>query len=317
MNKYWGAPAEALSLMFISIGTGSTASLYSGKSHVLSWFTVGALVAIGTTILYTSLNPLFKRMTARGEAKQSATGVRPALERLKEGATELRGNKAYWAAAAFLLPSAFQSLTSGPAVTLLDVGTVATIGAMGPLSVGAWVLAHPRRGVFRPVHAGLPVVALGGIVLLTRPFTHGANGWGLVLAFTNAAVSGCYVVGSGRLNRMGMQNRAILMMRWCTVLFMAVPILLVTTEDWMSWRVLPIVAIAWTTATAAQFLHTWIAWRLTDSAGVIGMMSAAGPVFAALAGLLILGQGFPPMGWAGVGLVAVSTAALQFFKRGR
>ncbi|WP_433466097.1 EamA family transporter [Spirillospora sp. CA-128828] len=292
MKKIWGALAEAASLIVGLFGTTYATRLYPEYSTT----TVSALNSVLGALFFGLTTPLWNR--AR-----------------KKRASKTPWSRKHWMLALCLLPTLIQGQLYQPALERVGVGKVVAITTLGPLCVSAWRLVLPEGGPVRPRHVVWPLIAVGGIVFMTRPFSGGSDVLGLAAAGAVAVIGGVSLIVSGKLTDLGGYPRAVVLQRWSTALFVGTPILVLTGEHWMTWRALSTVAVSTALIIVGAWLHIY-ALDLSRSDGVIGTASSLKPVFALLVGLIVASQVPGLYGWVGAGLVVLaSIAAIRLLSR--
>ncbi|TDC44872.1 DMT family transporter [Actinomadura sp. KC345] len=274
-----------LTLTLISLGSANATRLYPEYSPAA----VGALITVLGAVFF-SLATRF-----RSQARKRAA--------------EFRWDRAYWKWVFILMvPSLLQGQLQQAALKRVGVGTMMTLVALGALALSTWRLVFPERGPGRRRHVVWFVIGLVGVVLLARPFTDGAESWGLVMACLVSAIGVSGTIVSGKLTELGDLTRVVELMGWSAACLVGVPVLVWTDDHWMTWRVLSTVAL-----TSALFLVANLAYvrayELARSDGLISTVQCLNPVVACLVGLLV-GTGVAPnlYGWIGAGLVVLASA---------
>jgi inner membrane transporter RhtA len=194
------------------------------------------------------------------------------------------------------------NLTLYLAIERVGLGLAVTLEFLGPLTVA---IASSRRAV----DVGCAVLAAVGVVVLTDP-GRTTDVLGIALALTAAVAWGCYILLNRAVGQRlpGLQGTAVASA--------------VTAAVW-----LPIAAVwfsahtptpgALLLATACGLLSS-IAPYVADlqalrrvPAAVFGTFTSINPVWAALAGWLVLAQTLRANEWVGIGLIVASNAVVS------
>lgn len=188
------------------------------------------------------------------------------------------------------------------AIDRIGLALAVTLEFLGPLTVA---IASSRR----PLDRGCAVLAAAGVVVLTNPGPS-ADLLGIGLALLAATAWGAYVLLNRTLGQRlpGLQGTATASL---------------------------LTAMAWTPIAAAWFVHhtpttpaiglavacglmSSIVPYVTDllalrrvPAQVFGTFTSANPVWAALAGWLLLGQALQTNEWIGIALIVLSNAVVS------
>lgn len=188
-----------------------------------------------------------------------------------------------WPAIALGLALAVMNLSFYQAVHLLGLGIAATIEFLGPLTL-ALVTSRRLLDVICAVAAG------GGVFLLTG-FDGTVDGWGIALALTAAAAWAAYIVLTRRVaTRLpGLEGLTVAGIVSLVILLpLAVATVDVTVIDW---RVLALLVGVGILSSALPYsLDTFILRRITPR--LYAIITAFGPVVAAVFGWLILSEQF-------------------------
>lgn len=203
------------------------------------------------------------------------------------------------------------------AIAEIPIGIAVTVELLGPLAVAA-------AGIRRPAHALWVVLAFAGILLLGSGLGNGAGrGSGLgslplagVLAAVGAAACwALYIVTSVRLGPSvrGVDGLAV------ALAFGALTVLPFGAGQAISgvvaapWVLLAFLGLAVLTSVVPYGLE-FVALKRMPSR-VFGVLSSLGPAVAALAGLIVLGQGLSAVQVAAIVLVAGASAGAVASKR--
>lgn len=294
MGKLWGALVQALSLILVAAGAANATRLYPEHSPA----PVGALITILGAVFYS----LASRLPS-GRARTPAARV--------------RWGRPQWTWGLILIvPSALQGQVHQAALKGVGVGTFTAVLTLGLLGLSTWRLLSSAHGAGWGRHALWFVIGLVGVAMLTRPFTGGAEVWGLVLASVAAVMGVSGTVASGKLSDLGTLSRVVELNCWSGVL-VGVPVLVWTGDHWLTWQVLSTVAVTSLLNMTANMLGV-SAWKLARSDdGLISTVNCLNPVLACLVGVIV-GTGGPPglYGWIGaVVLVGASLTTLRAFHR--
>ncbi len=201
------------------------------------------------------------------------------------------------------LVTGFMSTFFLAAVERIPLGTTVAIEFLGPLTVAG--LASKNRGAL-----AWPLLALGGVVLLSEPWHGEIDLVGVAFALLAGACWGLYnvftqVVGD-RFSGIGGLTLTIPI----AAVFTTVVGLPQVVGGTLSWWVLPLAAgIALITPVISFGLEMSALRRLTHTA--FGTLLAIEPAFGVLVGLLVLSQSPTIMQVAGISLVVLAGAAAQ------
>ncbi len=212
-------------------------------------------------------------------------------------------------AAVFGLVLAGMNLSFYAALARIPLGVAVTFEFIGPLTVA---LAGSRRA--RDVL--WVALALGGILALSRGGGRGLDGGGVALALLAGTFWGAYILLSSRVGRVfaGGTGVAIAMPVAAVV---ALPLGLAAGGG----RLLELRSLG--LGCAVGLLSSAIPYSLEVealrrlAASVFAVLMSLEPAVAALAGLLVLGQGMSAREVAGIGLVVVASAGAALGARHR
>jgi inner membrane transporter RhtA len=213
-----------------------------------------------------------------------------------------------WPAVLLGVAMAVMNLTFYEAVHLLGLGIAATIEFLGPLAVA---LVASRR-VLDVVCA---LVAAAGVFTLTG-FDGTMNVWGVLLALTAAGAWAAYILLTRRvaLRLPGLEGLTV-----ATVVSLALllPIALVTLDvSAIDWRVLAILVGVGVLSSAIPYsLDTFVLRRITPR--LYAIITASGPVVAAVFGVLILGEHLTVLEVVAIGVVCIAAATAIATQRDR
>lgn len=185
----------------------------------------------------------------------------------------------------------------------VPLGTAVAIEFLGPLGVAAWFARRPRD------RAWVLVAALG-VLALTRPWSaDGADLIGVGWMLLAAACWAAYIPLGARAAKglPGLQPVALAM--GVAAVVAIVPGLATAGSDVLDGHVLLIAAVAAVAGSVVPYSLEQLALR-NVAPGVFGVLMALEPGVAALAGLLLLGQGLTALSVAGLLLVVSAGVAV-------
>lgn len=271
MSRLWGALTEALSLILAATGAAFATRLYPEHSPAV----VGALITILGAVLYS----LATRLSPGGA---------------KRKAPKARWNRHQWKWVLILLvPSIFQGQVHQAALESVNIGTLMTVVTLGALGLAAWRLlfsAHRSRVRW---HALWFVIGVAGVILLTRPFTDGAEIVGLALAGVAAVIGVNATIASGRLTEMGALSRVVELNCWGAACLVGVPVLVWTDDHWVTGYVLSTVAVTSLLNMIANKLHVRAYELVQSDDGLMSSVKCLNPVLACLVGIAVGQAGRP------------------------
>lgn len=202
-----------------------------------------------------------------------------------------------WPALMLGVALAVMNVTFYQSVHLLGLGIAATIEFLGPLSL-ALVTSRRLLDVICAVAAGI------GVVLLTG-FDGTINVWGVVLALAAAAAWAAYIVLTRRVaTRLpGLEGLTV---AGIVSLAILLPIALVTLDpSAIDWNVLALLVGVGILSSALPYsLDTFILRRITPR--LYAIITAFGPVVAAVFGWLILSEQFTALEVLAVAIVCAA-----------
>ncbi|MBB6396516.1 drug/metabolite transporter (DMT)-like permease [Actinomadura coerulea] len=203
-----------------------------------------------------------------------------------------------------LVPSIFQGQVHQAALESVNIGTLMTVVTLGALGLAAWRLlfsAHRSRVRW---HALWFVIGVAGVILLTRPFTDGAEIVGLALAGVAAVIGVNATIASGRLTEMGALSRVVELNCWGAACLVGVPVLVWTDDHWVTGYVLSTVAVTSLLNMIANKLHVRAYELVQSDDGLMSSVKCLNPVLACLVGIAVGTGGSPGFsGWIGAVLV--------------
>lgn len=192
------------------------------------------------------------------------------------------------------------------AIERIGLGLAITLEFLGPLAVA---IIASRRG--RDIAAA--IVAGVGVVLLTRPGAT-ADILGIALALLAAASWACYILLNRAVGQRlsGLQGTAAAS--------------LVTAAAWLPVAIIwfsihPLTPMAILLAAACGLLASVVPYAVDVialrrvPAQVFSMFASINPLWAAFAGLVVLGQSLGVWEWAGIALIVLSNFAVSIRAR--
>lgn len=204
-----------------------------------------------------------------------------------------------WPALALGVAMALMNLTFYEAVHLLGLGIAATIEFLGPLAVALFA----SRRLLDVVCA---LVAAAGVFTLTG-FDGSMNPWGVLLALTAAGAWAAYILLTRRVaTRLpGLEGLTV-----ATIVSLAIllPFAVLTFDvRLIDWRVLAIlVGVGLLSSAIPYSLDTFVLRRITPR--LYAIVTASGPVVAALFGWLILSEHLTLIEVIAIAVVCVAAA---------
>jgi inner membrane transporter RhtA len=198
-------------------------------------------------------------------------------------------------AAVFGLELAAMNLSFYSALHRIPLGIAVTIEFVGPLAVA---VLGSRRGVDL-VWVGL---AAGGILLLSRGTSHGLDGLGVLLALLAGGFWGLYIVTNARVGR-AFEGSSGLALAMCVASVAALPFGIAQAGPrLLEPHVLLLGAAVGMLSSAIPYSCEIEALRRI-APPVFGVLMSLEPAVAALAGLIVLGQGLGTRAILGMALV--------------
>ncbi|WP_240691735.1 EamA family transporter [Arthrobacter sp. CAU 1506] len=211
------------------------------------------------------------------------------------------GKGEWWPLLGLVLVFSVMNLCLYAAVERIGIGLAVTLEFLGPLAVA---IASSRR----VLDIACAVVAGAGVVVLTDPGSGTSDIIGIGLALLAAAAWGCYILLNRTLGQRlpGLQGTAA-----ASVLTAAAwtPI----TAAWFAVHpptaaALALAAVCGLMASIVPYATDMLALRRVP-AQLFGTFTSINPVWAALAGWIVLHQALQPNEWIGMGLIVLSNAA--------
>ncbi|MFB2584862.1 EamA family transporter [Herbiconiux liukaitaii] len=213
-----------------------------------------------------------------------------------------------WPALLLGVAMAVMNLSFYEAVHLLGLGIAATIEFLGPLAVA---LVASRR----VIDVVCALVAGAGVFVLTG-FDGTMNVWGVVLALVAAGAWAAYILLTRRvaLRLPGLEGLTV-----ATIVSLALllPFAVITLDvSQIDWRVLGIlVGVGLLSSAIPYSLDTFVLRRITPR--LYAIITASGPVVAALFGVLILGEHLTPVEVLAIVIVCGAAATAIATQRDR
>ncbi|WP_405805372.1 EamA family transporter [Streptomyces sp. NBC_00210] len=205
------------------------------------------------------------------------------------------------AAAALGAASAAMTLCSFQAIDSLPLGTVSAVEFLGPLTVALF-------GSRRPADLLWPVIALAGVLLLTRPWAADANWVGIGFALGAAVGLAGYIVLTQKVADRFTGQQGIALSTTGAALFTGLAVGWGAEGSWWSPRALLIsAAAAVLLPIIPHVLETLALRRLT--AGAFGTLMSLEPAVGTGIGAIALAQIPDPQQLFGVVLVCVAGIA--------
>jgi inner membrane transporter RhtA len=188
------------------------------------------------------------------------------------------------------------------ALRLIPLGIAVTIEFAGPLAVAI-------GGSRRRLDLLWAALAAAGILALARGSTHGLSALGVGLALLAGGLWGAYILVNARVGR-AFAGGGGLALAMCVAALVAAPIgLLEGGAHLLEPRSLALGCLVGMLSSAIPYSFELEALRRIR-VGVFGVLMSLEPAMAALAGLLVLGQGLSPRELGGIALViCASTGA--------
>jgi inner membrane transporter RhtA len=210
-----------------------------------------------------------------------------------------RGRRELLLAGVFGLVLAGMNLSFYNALHRIPLGIAVTIEFVGPLAVA--VLGSRRR-----IDLLWVTLAAAGIIALTQGGTHGLNGLGVVFALIAGSLWAAYIVLNARLGR-AFEGGTGLALSMCVASVAALPAGVIDGGG----HLLEPRSLA--LGTAVGMLSSAIPYSFELEAlrriavNVFGVLMSLEPAMAALAGLLVLGQGLDGRALVGIALVVAAS----------
>jgi inner membrane transporter RhtA len=196
------------------------------------------------------------------------------------------------------------NLTFYHAIQRIPLGIAVTLEFVGPLAVAV-------AGSRRPVDLTWVALAAVGIIALAKGGTHGLDGLGVALALGAGCLWGSYILINARVGR-SFEGGVGLALAMCVATVIALPIGIGEGgANLLEPRSLALGAAVGMLSSAIPYSFELEALRRIPPS-VFGVLMSLEPAMAALAGLIVLGQGLGVRQLLGITLViAASIGASQ------
>jgi inner membrane transporter RhtA len=202
-------------------------------------------------------------------------------------------------AAVFGVVLAAMNLSFYAAIDRIPLGIAVTIEFVGPLAVAV-------AGSRRPIDLLWVVLAAAGIVALTQGGAHGLNALGVAFALFAGGCWAAYILLNARVGR-AFERGTGLTVAMCIATLVALPFGVVDGgAHLLEPRSLAIGAAVGVLSSAIPYSFEQEALRRIPP-HVFGVLMSLEPAVAALAGLIILGQGLGGRAVTGIALVVVAS----------
>ncbi len=202
-------------------------------------------------------------------------------------------------AGAFGVVLAGLNLSFYHALHLIPLGIAVTIEFVGPLAVAV-------AGSRRPIDLVWVALAAAGILALTRGGAHGLNGLGVAFALLAGLFWAAYILLNARVGRV-FERGTGLALAMCVATVLVLPFgVLEGGAHLFEPRSLALGAAVGMLSSAIPYSFELEALRRI-AAHVFGVLMSLEPAMAALAGLIVLGQGLGARALAGIALVVIAS----------
>jgi inner membrane transporter RhtA len=266
---------------------------------------VGAIASVqfGAAIAAT----LFARVGPAGAVLLRLATAALVLCALWRPRVRLRSRGELGLAAAFGVVLGAMNLTFYEALHRIPLGVAVSVEFVGPLTVA--VLGSRRR-----LDALWIVLALAGIVALTRGRAHGLSSLGLLFALAAGALWGMYIILNARLGRTFAGNDGL-------ALAMVVAAVLALPAGIADGRSHLLAGHTLLLGAAVGVLSSAIPYSLElealrrIAAPLFGVLMSLEPAVAALAGFLVLGQSLSARTLGGIALVIAASVGASRYAR--
>jgi inner membrane transporter RhtA len=203
------------------------------------------------------------------------------------------------AGVAFGLVLAAMNLSFYNAVHRIPLGAAVTIEFIGPLAVA---IAGSRR----PTDLLWVTLAAGGILALTRGQTHGLDMLGALLALVAGALWAAYILLNARIGRTFERGTGLALAMFVGTVALLPVGLIEGGSHLVSPRVLVLGCTVGMLSSAIPYSFENEALRRI-APSVFGVLMSLEPAMAALAGLVVLGQGLGARAVLGIALVVCAS----------
>jgi inner membrane transporter RhtA len=217
------------------------------------------------------------------------------------------GKRAFATAVVFGLVLAGMNISFYHALHRLPLGAAVTIEFLGPLGVAI-------AGTRRRLDLAWAALAAGGILLLSHGGAHGLNLVGVMFALIAAALWACYILVNARLGQ-AFPDASGLALAMIVAALVALPDGIIEGGGSLVHpRSLALGAAVGMLSSAIPYSLELEALRRI-AVNVFGVLMSLEPAFAALAGLIVLGEGLSLRSLIGIGLVIVASAGASLSSR--
>ncbi len=201
-------------------------------------------------------------------------------------------------AGAFGVVLAAMNLSFYEALSRIPLGIAVTFEFVGPLAVA---VAGSRRRIDRL----WVVLALAGILALTRGAVHGLNGLGIALALIAGGFWGTYIVLNARLGR-AFEGSTGLTLAMCVAALAALPVGVADSGHMLEPASLALGSSVGILSSVIPYTFELEALRRIAPA-TFGVLMSLEPAVAALAGFVVLGQQLGLRALLGIALVVAAS----------
>jgi inner membrane transporter RhtA len=203
-------------------------------------------------------------------------------------------------AAAFGLVLAAMNLSFYESINRIPLGTAVTLEFVGPLAVAV-------GGSRRPLDLAWVALAVLGILALARGGTHSLDTLGVALALVAGCLWGAYILLNGRVGRAFERGTGIAL-SMCIASMVLLPVgIAAAGSQLLQPGPLALGAAVGLLSSAIPYSFEQEALRRI-AASVFGVLMSLEPAVAALAGLIVLGQGLSARDVVGIALVVSACA---------
>jgi inner membrane transporter RhtA len=210
-------------------------------------------------------------------------------------------------AATFGLVLAAMNLSFYESIHRIPLGTAVTIEFVGPLTVAV-------MGSRRPLDLVWVALAVAGILALARGGAHSLDTLGVVFALIAGCLWGAYILLNSRVGRAFERGTGIAL-SMCIASLALLPIgIAAGGSRLLEPRPLALGAAVGLLSSAIPYSFEQEALRRI-APSVFGVLMSLEPAVAALAGLIVLGQGLSARDLVGIGLVVAASAGASYRTR--
>lgn len=210
-------------------------------------------------------------------------------------------------AVAFGVALAVMNVSFYHALRRLPLGAAVTIEFLGPLAVAV-------GGSRRRIDLLWVALAAVGILALSHGGVHGLNGLGVMFALIAGAMWACYILLSARVGR-AIPGGSGLALAMCVAAVVALPVGVAEGgAHLLTVRSLLLGGAVGMLSSAIPYSFELEALRRI-AVNVFGVLMSLEPGMAALAGLIVLGQGLSPRSLLGIVLVVLASTGASLGSR--